>query len=287
MKKLGIALIAAAGLFASCVNNTPKAVMSTGIDSLSYAAGVANTYGLIPYLENQAGVDSTQMNNFIKGLKAGVKAADDKEKKAYYTGIQVGQQVKMMIDRLNYELTGNDSIRVVNEENFLTGFIAEAMNRNAQMNMNDARAYLEANINRIKSENLAKTYAEYKAANEKFLAENKNKEGVKTTESGLQYKVLVAGNGEIPTDTSRVKVHYKGTLIDGTEFDSSYSRKEPITFGVNQVIKGWTEALKMMPVGSKWQIFIPQELAYGPRETGKIKPFSTLIFEVELIEIVK
>ena len=99
--------------------------------------------------------------------------------------------------------------------------------------------------------------------------------------------MLVEGKGEVPAADSRVKVNYKGTLIDGTEFDSSYKRNTPATFGVSQVIKGWTEALKMMPVGSKWQIFVPQELAYGSRETGKIKPFSTLVFEVELLEIVK
>ena len=126
-----------------------------------------------------------------------------------------------------------------------------------------------------------------KAAGEKFLAENKTKEGVKTTESGLQYKVITEGKGEIPADTCKVKVNYKGTLIDGTEFASSYKRNEPATFRANQVIKGWTEALTMMPVGSKWELYIPQELAYGSRESGQIKPFSTLIFEVELVGIEK
>ena len=127
-----------------------------------------------------------------------------------------------------------------------------------------------------------------KAAGEKFLAENKTKEGVVTTESGLQYKIIKAGKGEIPTNTSTVKVNYKGTLIDGTEFDSSYKRNEPASFRADQVIKGWTEALTMMPVGSKWELYIPQELAYGSRDTGgQIKPFSTLIFEVELLGIEK
>ena len=250
---------------------------------------MANTRGLRPYLEQQMGIDSTQMKDFIRGLKTGVKASEDEKQKAYYAGIQIGQQVKTMIDRFNYELSGNDSVRVVNDDNFLAAFIAAAMedNKGMMMDMDSAMNYLQNNMERIKSDYLAETYAEYKAANEKFLAENKTKEGVKTTPSGLQYKVLVEGKGEVPAADSRVKVNYKGTLIDGTEFDSSYKRNTPATFGVSQVIKGWTEALKMMPVGSKWQIFVPQELAYGSRETGKIKPFSTLVFEVELLEIVK
>ncbi|RPD98538.1 FKBP-type peptidyl-prolyl cis-trans isomerase [Aureibaculum marinum] len=132
-----------------------------------------------------------------------------------------------------------------------------------------------------------KEYADIKEEGEKFLEENKTKEGVQTTESGLQYIVLKEGTGEKPTATSRVKVHYHGTLIDGTVFDSSVDRGQPAEFGVNQVIKGWTEGLQLMPVGSKFKFFIPQDLAYGafPRPNGPIKPFSTLIFEVELLEV--
>ena len=135
-------------------------------------------------------------------------------------------------------------------------------------------------------EELAAAASNNKASGEKFLAENKSKDGVKTTESGLQYKVVTAGEGEKPKASSQVVVHYRGTLIDGTEFDSSYSRGEPATLGVNQVIKGWQEALQMMPVGSKWQIYVPADLAYGQRGAGgTIKPNSTLIFDIELLEI--
>ena len=108
-----------------------------------------------------------------------------------------------------------------------------------------------------------------------------------TTASGLQYEVIKKGTGALPTDTSRVKVHYHGTLIDGSTFDSSVDRGEPAVFGVNQVIKGWTEALKLMPVGSKYKLYIPQELAYGGQDQGAIKPFSALIFDVELLSIEK
>ena len=156
------------------------------------------------------------------------------------------------------------------------------------MTKEEAQTFMQTQMDAVKSKALEKKYADNKAAGEKFLAENKTKEGVVTTPSGLQYKVITKGTGAIPADTSKVKVNYKGTLIDGTEFDSSYKRKEPATFRANQVIKGWTEALTMMSVGSKWELYIPQDLAYGARETGgQIKPFSTLIFEVELVGIEK
>lgn len=131
-------------------------------------------------------------------------------------------------------------------------------------------------------------YQDYIAENEAFLAKNKEKAGVTVTPSGLQYEVIKMGTGPKPTANSTVKVHYVGTLIDGTEFDSSIERNEPAQFPVSGVIEGWTEALQLMPVGSKFKLFIPQNLAYGSSQAGAdIKPFSTLIFEVELLEIVQ
>ena len=134
-----------------------------------------------------------------------------------------------------------------------------------------------------------KQYGANKEAGEKFLEENKSKEGVQVTDSGLQYIVLEEGTGEKPTESSTVSVHYTGTLTDGTVFDSSVERGEPAQFGVTQVIKGWTEGLQLMSVGSKYKFFIPQELAYGatPRAGGPIEPFSALVFEVELLDIVE
>lgn len=125
------------------------------------------------------------------------------------------------------------------------------------------------------------------AEGEKFLAENKTKPGVETTASGLQYKVIKAGSGKKPKADNEVRVHYRGTLLNGTEFDNSYSRGEPIVFPVGGVIPGWVEALQLMPVGSKWEVYIPASLAYGNNQTGPIPPGSTLIFEVELLAIVK
>ncbi|MBQ0033989.1 MAG: FKBP-type peptidyl-prolyl cis-trans isomerase [Bacteroidales bacterium] len=143
-----------------------------------------------------------------------------------------------------------------------------------------ANQFIQQAIDNIK-------YGDVKAEGERFLAENKLKEGVVTTESGLQYEVIKEGKGAKPVATDRVKVHYHGTLIDGTVFDSSVERGEPIVFGLNQVIAGWTEGVQLMSVGSKYRFFIPQELAYGSRQAGQIPPYSTLIFEVELLGIEK
>jgi len=139
----------------------------------------------------------------------------------------------------------------------------------------------------IREKELMERFGANKREGEEFLAKNKASEDVITTASGLQYTILKEGKGPKPTYGNRVKVHYTGTLLDGTVFDSSVERGEPAVFGVGQVIQGWVEALQLMPVGSKWKLFIPQELAYGENGAGQIKPYSVLVFEVELLEIVK
>lgn len=279
-------LAAAAGLASCGQSGTPKANMKSDIDTLSYMVGVSNSQGLKDYVVGRLGVDTTYMADFIKGIKEGMKNTSDKEK-AYMAGMQIGQQVSGdMYEAINNQLFAGDSTTTMSKENFLAGFIA-AVEENSLVAPDSASMYVRTKSEEIKTKALEAKYGEYKKENEEFLANNKSKDGIKVTESGLQYRIIKEGKGEIPTKTSRVKVHYKGTMIDGTEFDSSYERKEPTTFRADQVIKGWTEALTMMPVGSKWELYIPQELGYGSREAGKIKPFSTLIFEVELISIEK
>lgn len=288
MKKVSflMALAVAAGL-ASCTAQSPKANLKTDLDSLSYAIGMARTEGLDQYLAQQ-GIDSTQMADFLKGFNEGATKIDKKDA-AYMAGLQVGQMVsKQWVEGFNQQIFGGDSTKTISRENLLAGFVAGVVGKGGAMDMAKAQEYMNTQMEAIKEKATAEKYAENKAAGEKFLAENKGKEGVVTTPSGLQYKIITKGNGAIPADTSKVKVNYKGTLIDGTEFDSSYKRNEPATFLANQVIKGWTEALTMMPVGSKWELYIPYNLAYGSRETGgQIKPFSALIFEVELLGIEK
>lgn len=292
MKKVSIvmALAVAAGM-ASCTAQSPKGNIKTDIDSLSYAIGMARTEGLEQYLAQQ-GIDSTQMSTFLKGFNEGAQKIS-KEDVAYMAGLQIGQMVsKQWVEGFNQQIFGEDSTQTLSRENMLAGFVAGVVGKGGAMEMAQAQDYMRTKMDIIREKAIEKKYADNKAAGEKFLAENKTKEGVVTTESGLQYKIITKGTGAIPADTSKVKVNYKGTLIDGTEFDSSYKRKDkdgksqPATFRANQMIKGWTEALTMMPVGSKWELYIPYDLAYGSRETGgQIKPFSTLIFEVELVGI--
>lgn len=289
MKKVSIlAAIAVATGLASCTAQSPKANLKNDIDSLSYSIGMAQTNGLKGYLVNQMEVDTTYMTEFIKGINEGANKTSKKDI-AYMAGLQIGQQINnRMMKGINHELFGNDSTQTISKSNFLAGFIAGTLEKGGKMTMEEAQAYTQTAMQAVKAKALEKEFGANKEAGEKFLAENKTKEGVKTTPSGLQYKIITEGKGAIPADTCKVKVNYKGTLIDGTEFDSSYKRNEPATFRANQVIKGWTEALTMMPVGSKWELYIPQELAYGASEQNpQIKPFSTLIFEVELLGIEK
>ena len=293
MKKLSfLAAVAIAAGFASCSAPSPKADFENNVDSLSYAIGMAGTEGLEQYFMQQ-GIDSAHVADFVKGFNEGASKQGPKDI-AYVLGLQVGLTVgNQWVEGYNRQIFGNDSTMSLNRDNLLAGFVDGVVGREKVMTKMEAAAYRRNEMEAAREKAVAVQFADNKAAGEKFLAENKTKEGVQTTPSGLQYKIITKGNGPVPADTSRVQVNYKGTLIDGTEFDSSYKRKDkngkskPATFRANQVIKGWTEALTMMPVGSKWELYIPADLAYGSRNSGKIKPFSTLIFEVELVSIEK
>ncbi|MBQ9674573.1 MAG: FKBP-type peptidyl-prolyl cis-trans isomerase [Bacteroidaceae bacterium] len=288
MKKLSIIVVMAITAFmSSCTAQGQYGNIKSDIDTLSYAIGVSRVEGLSDFLLSQ-GVDSTMMVDFLKGFDEGMDNVDDKKFTARRVGMQVAQMVAGWVPGLNQSIFGTDSTLTIDRDIMVKGFLDAIAKRTELMDLVKAQAYSNEKMNEIKNRVLETNFGENRKAGEQFLAENKNKEGVVTTASGLQYKVITMGNGEKPTENSQVKVHYRGTLIDGTEFDSSYARNEPATFRANQVISGWTEALQLMPVGSKWMLYIPQELGYGNREAGDvIKPFSTLIFEVELLEIVK
>ncbi len=278
----------AAVAFSSCGNGTPKADLKNDIDTVSYALGMSQTQGLKEYLVGSLGVDTAYIDEFIKGMNEGANAGDDKKKVAYYAGIQIGQQISnQMVKAINRQLFGEDSTQSISMKNFMAGFITATTGKTGLMTMQEAQETANSKMKEIKAKAMEKEYGPNKEAGEKFLAENAKKEGVKTLPSGLQYKVIKEGTGAIPADTSLVKVHYEGKLIDGTVFDSSLKRGEPAEMYANRVIKGWTEALTHMPVGSEWEVYIPQDLAYGEREAGQIKPFSALIFKIQLLEIKK
>ena len=286
MKKLMFvaAMAMSAAIFTGCGNSTPKANLKSDVDTLSYVFGMARTQGLKEYL-SQTGVDTTYMADFIKGLNEGANSGDDKKKAAYYAGIQIGQQIaNQWVSGMNRELFGDDSTKTISLKNLMAGFVS-GIKANGLMTVDSANVIAQSLMQTIKAKELEKTYGSNKEAGEKFLAANAKKDGVKTLPSGVQYKVIKEGNGAIPADTSLVKVHYEGKTVEGKVFDSSYERGEPINLRCNQTIKGWTDAMVHMPAGSIWEVYIPQELAYGEREQNEIKPFSALIFKIELLEV--
>ena len=289
MKKLfiGAMMMAfAAATFVSCGNSTPKADLKDEVDTLSYAMGMAQTQGLKEYLSDRLQIDTAYMDDFIKGLNDGANAGDDKKKAAYYAGIQIGQQISnQMVKGINHEVFGDDSTKTISLKNFMAGFVSGTTGKKGLMTIEQAGRVAQEKMVSIKAKAMEKQYGPNKVAGEKFLAANKKKPGVVTLPSGVQYKVIKEGNGPMPKDTSMVKVQYEGKTIDGNVFDSSYKRGEPVSLRANQVIKGWTEALVHMPVGSVWEVYIPQNLAYGEREQGQIKPFSVLIFKIELVSL--
>ena len=265
------------------VQEPAKIELATRSDSISFSAGMVRTEGLVPYLKQGFGVDTAYMADFIKGYEDAVAKGINDRTKAYFAGEQIALMVSQrMLPFLKDEFKGhNDSI---SEALFNKGFVCSLKKDYAVMADSVAKAYFD----KVFKEAVNARNEATRKAGEDFLAANKTKEGVVTLPSGLQYKVLVKGNGEIPAKDDEVTVKYEGRLIDGTVFDSSYKRPgETSKFRPDQVIKGWTEALTMMPVGSKWELYIPQELAYGERQAGAIKPYSALIFTVEMVSVEK
>jgi len=200
---------------------------------------------------------------------SGITLMTDKDRFNYGLGMIIGERVLKQYSEVDYEI-------------MLQGIIAQNEEKQTLMTLTEAEEALRT----MQQQQDEKKFAGVKEKGEAFLKTNAELEGVSVTASGLQYSVITAGDGATPSATDTVTVHYKGSLIDGTEFDSSYSRGEPATFGLNQVIPGWTEGVQLMNLGSKFKFVIPYELGYGERGAGNsIGPFETLVFEVELLEI--
>lgn len=262
-----------------------KAQLLNKADSVAYLFGVVQSNGLKQYAQTQLGVDTTNINDFARGILENVNTDNDPVKKAYAAGSNIASQIIQMAKSFSNDYFAAEPDKKMDASIIANGLIAGLLEK-SNYRPADASQELQNVMEKRQAENKEALYGANREAGEKWLEENKTKDGVVTLPSGLQYKIITKGNGATPKTTDKVSVNYEGKLIDGTVFDSSYQRGKPTSFGVNQVIKGWTEALTLMPVGSKWEVYIPYQLAYGDRETGReIKPYSALIFTVELLDI--
>ena len=286
-----LAIMATAALtFSACGNSSaPRADLKTDIDSMSYAIGLLQSQYVRQAIQQGQVIDTTYIDDFVKGINEGVNAGDDKKKAAYIMGLQVGQQLStQLVKGVNQQVFGDDSTKTISLKNLLAGFITGATGKTGLMTPEIANQVAQSKMEQIKSATMTKQYGANKVAGEKWLPVNKKKPGVVTLPSGLQYKVIKEGKGAIPADTTTVKVQYEGRTIDGKVFESSYKNGNgPVSMVPAQMIPGWTQALTRMPEGSIWEVYIPQQLAYKERQAGNIKPFSTLIFKIELVKVGK
>src|SRR5574344_116807 len=265
----------------------PVNVDTVSRSDFSFDMGGAQVNGLKKYMSQRLNVDTlSNMDDFMRGLKESMNNPTDKKLVAYSAGLQIGAQVaNQFLEQLNQQITGEQNKSFLDADQYKKGFLAGITGEGLNITVDSATNVANAQMKYYKDQLMEQKYGANRKEGEAFLAENAKKPGVKTLPSGVQYKVIKEGTGAKPNANSSVTVNYEGRLIDGTVFDSSYKRNKPMTFKCNQVIKGWTDAIVQMPVGSTWEIYIPQELGYGSREAGQIKPFSTLIFKVELISI--
>ena len=246
-------------------------VLTNQTDSVSYAAGVQATEGLIPFIQQSYKVDTAYMADFVAGYQEAIKTAASPKGKAYATGMLIAQMVN---DRILPGTKENfESVTPNLEETFFNKGFTDALIKNSSIfDLKKAQTYTTDILS---------------GAGKRWLAENAKKPGVTVLPDGLQYKVLVQGDGPVPKPRDEVEVIYEGRTIDGKVFDSTVSHGSSTDkFRADGLIKGWTEALTRMPSGSKWELYVPEELAYGSRRAGKIPPYSTLIFDLELKGIV-
>ena len=245
--------------------------------TFSYAMGVAQGESLKQYLTSQMGVDTAYVKYAIEAMTTSVSEEDRKRIEATAAGLRIAEMNRRNLPFINKQACGKEDSTFVNIAEFERG-LSEAALGVAALSQDSAMKTVEQQFKHQQ--------ASYKKENLDWLEANKKLKGVKTLPSGLQYRVLTEGNGPVATDSSEVEVHYEGKLIDGTVFDSSYKRNQPATFRPNQVIKGWTEALTLMPEGSVWELYIPASLGYGEQGSGRSIPGnSTLIFKVEALKV--
>lgn len=259
------------------VKAEPKLQPVSG-DTFSYALGVAQGQSLKQYLIQREGVDSAYISYTMQAMAGEMGEEQRKIVTAQAAGIRIADINKRNIPSFNKQACGKEDSTYVNEKEFERGLTQTVLGQPTSLTADSAMKVVEGQIKYQQQT--------YKEANEAWLKENGKLKGVKTLPSGLQYRVLTEGNGPVATDSTEVEVHYEGSLIDGTVFDSSYKRGKPSTFKPSQVIKGWKEALTMMPEGSVWNLYIPAALGYGERGQGRNIPGnSTLVFKVEVVKV--
>ena len=274
-----------------CPTSVKPVKLKSEIDSLNYIVGFINGFDISKVVFESADVDKDKV---IKTFAAKVNEGAAHPLKHFRESMMYrgyGYQLRQVKDNQNFlGLKDHD----FNYEMLRQGFVNGMFKDSLQIDAATANSIVNEEVSAVREAEARRQAEEIKlkdadriAREEAFLAENAKKKGVIVTESGLQYQILRQGNGAKPVATDKVRVHYHGTLLDGTVFDSSVERKQPAEFGVTQVIPGWVEVLQLMPVGSKYKVFLPYQLAYNDRQAGKIPPFSMLIFEIELLDIVK
>lgn len=251
----------------------PVMVKPVSPADFSYAAGVAQSASLAQFLAQRSGVDSAHIKDFVEGLSKEVSADEAAKLRALLASIDIKKQMPQIVQSMNQQATGKGDTTYVDATIFLKG-LTEGLLKTNTLSADSAT--------KIEQQQYDYYTQQLKTRNADFLKNYAKQKGVKSTASGLLYKVIKEGDGAMPTDTSEVEVHYEGKLVDGTVFDSSYKRGETATFAVNQVIKGWSEAVKLMKVGAEYEVCLPYEIAYGERGTRGIPPYSTLIFKIEL-----
>ena len=251
----------------------PVMVKPVSPTDFSYAAGVAQSASLAQFLAQRSGVDSAHIKDFVEGLNKEVSADEAAKLRALLASIDIKKQMPQIVQSMNQQATGKGDTTYVDAATFLKG-LTEGLLKTNTLSADSAT--------KIEQQQYDYYTQQLKTRNADFLKNYAKQKGVKSTASGLLYKVIKEGDGAMPTDTSEVEVHYEGKLVDGTVFDSSYKRGETATFAVNQVIKGWSEAVKLMKVGAEYEVCLPYEIAYGERGTRGIPPYSTLIFKIEL-----
>lgn len=285
MKKIVIvALMAiAVGLFSGCGNSNKKSDTGTqkDEDSLAYAMGILESQQMKAAM-SQIGVDSAYIDEFIKGVKDGIKNSGDKKKDAYNKGLAIGISENMRFKQMIYpQLFANDSTKTLPMDKFMEGFTAGMKGKKGKMDAQQAQMVFQTAGTKIQQRYFEKAYGASKKANDAFMAKIAKQPGVKSLGNGVYYKEIKAGNGKTPTAQDMTKVNYEGRTIDNKVFDKQNNANMP----VSGMIPGWTLALTHMKAGATWEVYIPYEAGYGSQDKGQIKPYSTLIFKITLLSV--